>query len=326
MKRFIGKIALFAALLFGVVFVIGQSDNLDKDDKNIDQNVLRFGIQKDFDNLDILFAGSSYTYSGVNPIIFDSVGIKSFNTGTATAGPYFTELIIDNYINGAKVKPKSVFYTISPNTFLGNMDNFTDYPIHRYLNPPVSNFSTVVEYSLYTKYFELLSNSFRKGLKNIFKAKETEIQNEASLSLIQNKGFIASKELSTSLKEKSEAKFYAKLIESEFDKGKAEYLLSYVRKLKSQGIEVVFFEIPTNALSQFLNNQCLLDYKEFLRLAKKEFLVLENTHDVERLNFRNIDHLNSSGASIVSKNLVSKIFDNDKLRKLYNLKSLEAPK
>ncbi len=161
-------------------------------------------------------------------------------------------------------------------------------------------------------------NSFRKGIKNFFKSRKNE-ETETSVLILKNKGFYESNQITTESKENQEAPSYLYLKKETFNWEKAEYLLNYARALQNKGFIVVFFTLPTNKLNSFLNDDYLLNYNIFISQLDRNFIFLRDRIRLDKLKYRNSDHLNSEGAAIASKNIGYQILKNSKLADLYRL-------
>ncbi len=66
----------------------------------------RFRELEHFGNLDVLFTGSSHAFYSFNPVIFDSLGLRSFNAGTTSQTPMNTYYLLERYYD--KTHPKIV--------------------------------------------------------------------------------------------------------------------------------------------------------------------------------------------------------------------------
>ena len=152
MKIFLKKLLLFtfyaSAIIASIISVFGKYDNTDRyTSKN--PNIYRLNIVSNYDNLDILFLGNSHCYSGIIPRMLDSIGVNSYNLGIATAGISFYEIIINDYLLNVNTPPQNIFIYLGPLTFSSKSDNYIKYPIHRYLDNPISNIEVVLNYKLY---------------------------------------------------------------------------------------------------------------------------------------------------------------------------------
>jgi len=302
MKKFLSKALLFFILLLIIILIISPFDNLDKSITD-NSNVVSLQQKSRFDALDILFVGNSYCYSGIMPIKFDKKNIKTYNLGIATAGPYFYELITNDYLIHTKTKPKFIFVLVSPMTFSNYADNFMIYPVHRYLEKQISNEGIVVDYNLEAKYLDFLTKSVKKGLSNLFLNKQKNFDKE----LIESKGFIGSIVINNKKSLNNSEHLYLPLLSEEFDTKKFEYMIDYFIKIKEKGIEIVYFELPTNLSNNYFNKTYLKEYNEALKILESKSLLIPNNLKLENHFFRNIDHLNTEGAKLVTQNLINNI-------------------
>lgn len=314
MKPFLFKTLLFLSILISAFWLLGKLDNIDRS-QSTNLNIIKLQNKSKFDSLDILFIGNSYTYSGIIPSYFDSLGLKTFNLGIATAGPYFYDLIINDYINSTREKPKTIFILVSPLTFSKVADNFVSYPIHRYLTPPLSNEKVAIKYDLNKDYLGLQKRSLLKGLSNIAGLEQSK--DNSSHDLSQHKGFYPSTEVNSEETEKATKHLYFKLKSDNFDKEKFTYLLNFSKKLKAEGIEVVFYELGYNKLEDYFNPSFLSSYKSSLEDISGEFLFLTNDLTLTNRYYRNIDHLNSAGAKVSTKQLIEKMASNEALMRKF---------
>ncbi len=95
MRLFIIKTAVFVFGFLLCIKLIGLLDTSAVNDQQFDLSRLKNSIR--FDSLDLLFLGSSYTYSSINPLIFEEAGYRCYNLGISGTGVYFTELILEDY-------------------------------------------------------------------------------------------------------------------------------------------------------------------------------------------------------------------------------------
>ncbi len=328
MKFFFKKNIIFFFILFFLVRLISSFDNIDKE-YNTNFNIVKLNNYCKFDSLDILFVGNSYCYSGINPRYFDSVNVKAFNLGIATAGSYFYELLLDEYLQSVSVKPKSIFLLVSPITFSIKADNFDIYPIHRYLNNPVSNEFLTVKYNIYKIYFDIVRNSLKKSLKNVSNWNLKRNVEKERAKMFSCKGFVQYEKYSsntipdnsqkTDINNKNVQSAYSTLKLNKFDTHKFLYLIKFAHKLKKNGIQVVFYELPTNKLHEYFNRDYLDNYNSSLENIKKDFILIKNDIVLENSCYRNIDHMNSFGAQFATKNIITHIENNEKLKRLYKL-------
>src|SRR5689334_34300 len=123
MKKFLLRSIVFLGLMFLIIFFVARYDNADKYSNN-DHNVLKIAHLSAFDSLNILFLGNSFCYSSIYNPLFDSMGIRTFNLGIASAGPKFYSMLLDDYFSEIKRKPDTIMLLITPMSFSGKADNW----------------------------------------------------------------------------------------------------------------------------------------------------------------------------------------------------------
>jgi len=69
-----------------------------------------------YENVDVLFLGSSHAYRGFDTRIFNKSGIKTFNLGSSSQTPVQTQVLLSRYVN--VLNPKTVVYEVYPETFM----------------------------------------------------------------------------------------------------------------------------------------------------------------------------------------------------------------
>lgn len=314
MKEFLLKTVVFVSVAALFVIVLAKFDNIDAN-YNSNTNIVSLQNKSNFEDLDILFLGNSYSYSGIQPAILDTFGIKSLNAGIASSGPQFYQLILNDYLESVSEKPKAVFILLSPMTFSNEADNFTLYPIHRYLENPISNIRLIFKYGLYDRILPLYKKSIRKSFTNIFISK-TDIQEEKN-EYLKNRGFISyyTSFSIDNVEEREEP--YLPLKSSPFIKEKVDILETVSKNLKEEGIKVVYFELPVNVLANYFSRDFLTAYESTLnKLDKDHILTRIDSKLFSYSDYRNIDHMNLKGSEIATLELVKKIFESEELSDL----------
>ena len=125
MKKFITSLLVFIpfALVIYISFVCIWGSNLPTRHRpNLIYQLGHWGhiftrMQevKTFNDIDILFLGSSHTYRGFDVRKFDSLGLKTFNLGTGAQTPIQTKALLKRYIK--QLNPKMIIYEVSPILF-----------------------------------------------------------------------------------------------------------------------------------------------------------------------------------------------------------------
>lgn len=298
-------ISIWALTGIVVTLVLGLFDNIDA--KRTDNlNILRLQHSADYSDLDYLFVGSSYVYSGIDPELFAAEGWDIYNLGSPSAGPYFNQIITDDYLNGAKTPPGTIMLLMDPMMFASSADNWRLYRIHRYLREPLSHFALVKKFSAWTDYPSLLLNSAEMGLRNI--GRQLSGSRKALDVPDLNRGFMPSDEVVTEKIIRETKQYYTHLEDTHFDIEKVKHYQRYIQQLKDQGHEVILFEVPSHLVTAFLTEDYLISYEVALEyLAEADHDILFNDLKLAENCYRNIDHLNSQGAAQLSASLIEKL-------------------
>ncbi len=122
MRKFITTLlsfGVFALLFFMIaVYVWGNSShpllksNLVYKQETTGHLNSRLKEVKDIENIDLLFLGSSSTYRGFDPRIFEANGFSSFNLGSSAQTPIQTKVLLKRYLE--TTRPKQIIYAINP--------------------------------------------------------------------------------------------------------------------------------------------------------------------------------------------------------------------
>lgn len=282
----------FSTFILIPFFIISSFDNLDKFSNN-NSNVQKFVNSSSKDSLDILFIGNSYCSAGVDSELLDSLELKIFNFGIATSGVIFYDLIVKDFLLGVNKKPKYIFILLSPTTFSSKSDFFSTYPVNRYLNEPINNFSLLLNYPI-RNYAQLLKTSFKKGIKNLINSKAENNQVPLNIGLKRNIN--------------KNKKMYEVFRDDKFDEGKLNQLKKTIFYLNSKNINVCFFQIPTNELTYYFNDSYLKKYNLLVDSLKKDFCtIIIESEGFDQSYFTDIDHLNRKGAKKVTQSIYEKI-------------------
>ena len=296
------------SIIFGFGFIIivvlpllfiSKYDNLDKTTSE-NHNIVSLQTKSLYDSLDILFVGNSYCYSSIDTKYLDSLNISSFNLGIATAGVEFYNLLINDYFKNTKIHPKKILLLVTPITFSSKSDNYTSYPIHRYLENEISNLEIVTKHHKIEELISLYKKSIEKAFVNII-----EIQEVQNKKRFNNKGFSQSEIIVDEIIISKTKHLYLPLKKEIFDQSKVEYLLKTAKYFEQKGSEIIFFELPTNIIHKYFSKDYLHDYKKSIANISHNYKLISIDKNLfSTNNYRNIDHMNSSGAKIATKEVV----------------------
>lgn len=318
MKKFAYKITILILPLMAAIFLISSKDKLGA--FLVNPNIIRVNTAPEYDSLDILFTGSSYTYSGIIPAVFDSAGLKTYNLGISTAGPHFNELVVTDYLKEITKAPKLIVFDISLLSFTSKSDNWGSYPIHRYLNTPLTNEELLFRFGVKDQYFSMVQRSMNKGLENILSqmtgsaiasVSGSRGSDEISTSVLSEKGFEKICSVIDSSKVLREKHIFEGFRKEDFNIGKAMQFRRFVKELQNKGIQVCVISIPTNRLASFFSNEYLKEHNEFMQElvidCNLRYYILGEKNKLNPEDYRNYDHVNCYGAYKVSTELLEHI-------------------
>jgi len=307
--RLIKKVCVFSSLILFVLYGVSLFDNICLDNRayySKNNSVLKIQNLKNIDRLDILFIGNSYTYSGIKPSSFDKLGLNAYNIGVQTAGLEFYDLILQDILTQKK-DIKVVFLLVSPSTFVNKSDNYKTLPLHRYLLKPKSTILAMFKYEkLRDHSIMVFRYSIKMGIKNLilyFKSLFIKKNNEYPKILV-NKGWEQSEQVVDSKIISSTKKYYLDLESQFFDSNKIQILMNLAEQLKSKNITPVFHTLPTNSLKDYFNKDFLKQYNIGVNNLRNMYYFLDLDKKINKKNFRNIDHLNSFGAELVTEQIL----------------------
>ena len=125
MKRFLSNIIRFIpfAILLYVVLIILWGElapmflqkNLNYKRGAYGHLYSRIEEAKKTSGVDLLFLGSSHTYRGFDPRVFQQNGLHTFNLGSSSQSPLQTEILLKRYLD--QLQPKRIIYEVCPSTF-----------------------------------------------------------------------------------------------------------------------------------------------------------------------------------------------------------------
>lgn len=303
MRKFLARLFLFGMVLALVVFLVSRYDNTDKN-SNSDHSVLKIANATAFDSLDILFIGNSYCYSSVYTPLFDTLGLKTFNLGIASAGPKFYGMMLRDYLAGVKQRPDTVMLLVTPMTFSRKADNWVDYPMHRYLHSPLSNEKLVLEYKAFSDYLPMMVNSARKGFNNLLSKRKSVDRELAKIFLY--KGLYIDSTVTNDSIERATRPSYLSFLKDPFDQKGGTLLKNLADSLRRSGMAVIFFETPTHHLEHYFSGDFLNEYHSYLSRISRDYLLIPAA-EMPSVFFRNIDHANTQGAYRYTRYLISKL-------------------
>ena len=312
MKKFLNRLFFFCLnltlFLIIPILLLSEYDNTDRFTSN-NSNILRIREASKLQNLDLLFLGNSYGYSGINTYTLDSSKIQSFNLGIASAGVDFYDLIMEDYLSHVDSLPARVMILVSPMNFSSMSDKWEKYRIHRYLRNPVSNWKLGVKYNCWSIMFQLYRESLKKGVHNILNDYRESVTPD---SLNWHKGFVPNSHVFQLLDLPAEEQKYKKLKDDKFEPSQIEVLLNLANRFEAKGADVTFFEVPTNLIANYFSEDYLRAYEQGIQSLSQDYELLRiPTNLLTSDCYRDIDHMNTRGSIIVTQQIIRFIQSNN---------------
>ena len=301
MKLFIKKIILFivfTVVLYSLCTILWEQFLPYYLTMNINYRIGSYGHMntrikelKSYDNVDILFLGSSHAYRGFDTRIFKANGINAFNLGSSAQTPIQTEILLNRYLE--LLAPKLVIYEVYPGTFSSDgiesaMDIIANDKIDidtvkmaLELNN-IKVYNTLL-YSLYRDIFSLDSN-FVEGIK---KGGDTYIEG----------GFVERK-----------LEYYDEIINHppriwNLHQNQLNSFERILNKLREKEIEVVLVQAPfTSSLYNLYSNN--LEVDNYFSLLGNYYNFNELIELSENQHFYDEHHLNQVGVEIFNRELL----------------------
>jgi len=304
LKRGFGLVGV----VFAIVFGISRFDNRFAPP---DPNVVRMSVAAKFDKLDYLIVGPSYVYNAIDTRAFDRLTLRSYDLAVATAGPYYYELMINDYLGQTKVVPRTILLNISLITFCEESDNWINYPIYRYLHGPISNEDLFCRgYISMPEYVKITRASFKTGFAKLagLDGKPGTGLEAVRLETERFKGFVPKDEVYSDAILRRNIAVYEQCLACEFLEKKEAQLFKVIEECQSRGIKVIINEIPTFMLENFFNDIYKVRYKRLRSIIiDRHINFIENNLLLDRSCFSSPDHMNTKGAEIYTAYLINRL-------------------
>lgn len=108
---YLGIILLLSNIYIGDHSILARTtENVWKPGTHRSYSLLRFRDIEEFENIDILFAGSSHCFRAFDPRIFSEKNLETFNMGSNSQSPLNTYYLLKRYID--RLNPKLLVYEI----------------------------------------------------------------------------------------------------------------------------------------------------------------------------------------------------------------------
>jgi hypothetical protein len=300
MKLFIKRVSFFsiiAASIYGVLLCgFIQLDWRPSIHTNLPESSTTSRMFRDLekaDTIDLLFIGSSHSYRGFNPSVFDSLGWQSFNMGTSSQTPRHSLILLKNYIDRMKLKILVVevylpVFSTSLNMVEPNLSILSNAPFYPGF---AALFGLAWDIRMFNLFFKSVLVKLTKGQG--FNPQVVDLPGEHYIT----KGYV----------ERRDRMKYSEQVESseiQIDSLQIAALREIISLAVSRNIQVKLIQMPVtqNLYNSFVNNA------EFDRLMSS-FASYHNLNGkvslTDTVHFYDSNHLNSEGVRQLNPLLVS---------------------
>jgi hypothetical protein len=306
MKRFIKSLSLFIPFSIGIYLVLiavwgNYAPYPLKRNLNFPFSTgymcSRMKDIKNVKDVDILFLGSSHTYSSFDPRLFKQYGLNTFSLGSSAQTYMQAELLLKRYLD--QLNPKLIVYDVFPEVFeLDGVESAIDLIVND------RNDLESIKMALTLNHLKVY-NALIYGLYRDFFIKEVDCSEELSIvgqTYIEG-GFVETELLLYEPVEFPERRWALK--EEQF-----EYFERTLLLIEERNIPVIFVQTPsTRSFYTSISNNREFDdrmrtYGVYYNF--NEFLELD-----DELHFYDEDHLNQDGVNIFSEKLIEILFENE---------------
>ncbi len=273
------------------------------------QSLKRFREIENYQNIDILFIGSSHCLRSFDPRTFARMGVTSFNMGSNSQAPLNTYFLLEKYMD--QLNPKLVVFEIYPGILkFDGLEGYYDLLVNQNLSKEIVEMAVAVNNpqsinTLVTKAAFSFTSSFDT-------LKQHDIRNETYI-----KGGYLSAEVV------HPGKDFGPSGEIKVSDTQVNYLHKIIEFIKSRGSEVLLVVAPipeeyqatiTNYDDVAYQISAVARQHDIQFYDFNESLIL-NTRD----QFRDAQHMNANGAKVFSYALIDSLLDVETYSRILNV-------
>jgi len=316
MLKLLVKIGFLFTAAVGIIWLLSRNDNTRP---LAQESVQRLQVAPEYTDLDYLFVGPSFTYAGLDPKQFTELGHSAFNLGTMDAGPWYCDLIVNDYIQTSGSPPKEILLCLSPLMFSNFADVWWRYPFHRYLNEPISQEEVIWEYRPLRTVHRMYRESAQKGALNLVWSGDPQREIDSLRQQLRDRlGYTYNDNgsdidprntMADSNRLKPQlaiAKTYSQYL---FVPRKTPDYFSMIERWQQQGIKVTIVEIPTCQTLPYYSKHFREQYAQVKELIAEKNIPFVAKQDFEHnpLYFGDIGHLNRYGGREYTRYVIEKL-------------------
>jgi hypothetical protein len=259
----------------------------------------------DHKDIDILFVGSSHSYRGFDPRIFNQHGISCFNLGSSAQAPITTEFLLNKYLD--TLKPKIIVFEIY---FLVFERDAIESSIDIISNSEIDaeNLKISLSKPSLNTYNSIASVFVNRFIQPLEKIKEHQLPTEKYI-----RGGYVQKILKDSINKRMPRKFTPELITPKTDQVNA--LKRIIKLTKEKGIPIILVSAPITKeyLSSLQNYQ---DWHQTIHQLSNEnkvtFIDYNHIDSIAfdtKIDFFDSNHLNQHGVEKFNKHFLDNFIE-----------------
>jgi hypothetical protein len=251
---------------------------------------------QDAKDVDILFLGSSHTYSSFDTRFFRQYGLNTFNLGSSAQTHIQTELLLKRYLD--QLNPRLIIYEVYPEVFeLDGVESAIDIIAND------KNDLESIKMALTLNHIKTY-NVLIYGLYRDFFIKTIDCSEELSMEIqtYMEGGFVE-----TGLQHYEPVEFPGS--RWDFTEEQFEYFENALQLIKQRNIPVIFVQTPvTRSLYTSISNNS--EFDDRMRTYGVYYNFNELLELDDELHFYDEDHLNQNGVGIFDTELMEILLDN----------------
>jgi len=255
---------------------------------------------KNYGETDLLIVGSSRTYRGFDPRIFEQYGIRSFSLGSSAQTPMQTNILLKRYFD--LIDPELVIFEVSP-------ENLSSDGVESALDLIANDKNDLYTVSMALKlnnikvYNTLIYGIFRDlfDLNKNFK----EQPNREGDTYVSG-GFVENHLIGDPESRNFESEIYFR------DYQKSEFL-KILDFLKAKEVPVILVRVPVTKYryTKVINN---LEIDNYFRSSGIYINGMDIVHLSDSLDFSDSHHMNQTGVEKFNRSLIDHLYQNNLLR------------
>lgn len=302
MKLFIKTHLIFIVFLgvfYSIALFYWNEEAPKKFKKNINYRIGSYGHMftrvndiPNYNDIDILFLGSSHSYRGFDVRVFENHGYTCFNLGSSAQTPIQTEILLKRYLK--TLNPEIVVYEVYPGSFCSDGVEAAVDLIANDENDWYSFLMTLKMANI------KVANTFLYGLsRDVFNLNSEfiePVERENAFDTYVSGGYVEKKVFHYKPKEQEEHHW-------KFDQKQIEAFNNVVEFLYAKDVNVVFIYAPiTRGLYQSYTNNSSFD--SILSPFENYYNFNENYPLNDAVYFYDEHHLNQDGVEMFNQKLI----------------------